>query len=79
VCELWNGQTIVRMMGSPKILELFYFHTLRYGPKCGLFTLQHAIDDKLFIPKKGWRSPHLCWPSLRDSQNLDLSKASGVS
>jgi len=57
VCELWNGQTIVRMMGSPQILELFYFHTLRHGSTCGLFTLQQAIDDKLFIAKKGW-----CYP-----------------
>jgi hypothetical protein len=59
VCELWNGQTIVRMMGSPQILELFYFHTLRHGPTCGLFTLQQAIDDKLFKQKSWCYSPPL--------------------
>lgn len=47
VCELWNGQSIVRMMGSPSILEVIYLHDL---PKvegsqrddCGLFTLEEA-------------------------------------
>lgn len=63
VCELWNGQTIVRMMGSPKILELFYFHTLRDGSTCGLFTLEEAKREillreeakreKLLTPGKG--------------------------
>ncbi|KAF8539162.1 hypothetical protein BDD12DRAFT_645039, partial [Trichophaea hybrida] len=33
VCELWNGQTIVRMMGAPAILELIYLPTLRNGPQ----------------------------------------------
>ena len=66
VCELWNGQTIVRMMGSPQILELFYFPTLRYGSTCGLFTLQQAIDDGLFTENPGWcYPPHASWISLK--------------
>ncbi|KAH0553168.1 hypothetical protein GP486_006648 [Trichoglossum hirsutum] len=41
VCELWNGQAIVRMMGKPPILELIYIPELaeKRGPSFGLFTL----------------------------------------
>lgn len=48
VCELWNGQSIVRLMGSPPILEIIYLHDLpkieegRQLHDCGLFTLEEA-------------------------------------
>lgn len=42
VCELWNGQSIVRMMGSPPILELIYLHERHGENDCGLFTLEEA-------------------------------------
>jgi len=52
VCELWNGQTIVRMMGSPEIVELLYFPTLRFGRQCGLFTLEDAVAKGLLTRAK---------------------------
>lgn len=39
VCELWNGQGIVRVMGSPEVLELLYVDALKDKDNCGLFTL----------------------------------------
>lgn len=52
VCELWNGQSIVRLMGSPPILEIIYLHDLlkkeegRSIHHCGLFTLEEAEKCK---------------------------------
>ncbi|KAH8586804.1 hypothetical protein B0O99DRAFT_489413, partial [Bisporella sp. PMI_857] len=39
VCELWNGHGIVRLMGSPQVLELIYIDKLKGEEDCGLFTL----------------------------------------
>ena len=48
VCELWNGQTIVRVMGSPDIAEILYFEDMGDGKdKCGLFTLKMAIEKRI--------------------------------
>jgi hypothetical protein len=48
VCELWNGHGIVRLMGSPQVLQLMYIDKLKDGADCGLFTLagQNASDVK---------------------------------
>ena len=54
VCELWNGQTIVRLMGSPPILEILYFPTLGYGKECGLYTLETARAAGLMTLEKSW-------------------------
>lgn len=49
VCELWNGQGIVRTMGTPQVQEIIYL------PNCpdntatfGLYTLESATAQGLF-------------------------------
>lgn len=39
VCELWNGITIVRIIGSPRILQLIDIPEKRDGPEYGLYAL----------------------------------------
>ncbi|KAK3366747.1 hypothetical protein B0T24DRAFT_534372, partial [Lasiosphaeria ovina] len=39
VCEPWNGHGIVRVMGSPEVLELLYMDERKAKDDCGLFTL----------------------------------------
>ena len=51
VCELWNGQSIVRLVGSPPILKIIYLHDrleIEDGRihDCGLFTLEEAEKCK---------------------------------
>ncbi|KAF8250990.1 hypothetical protein K440DRAFT_540557, partial [Wilcoxina mikolae CBS 423.85] len=41
VCELWSGEAIVRVMGSPQVLELVY---IKGGANCGLYTLQEQRE-----------------------------------
>ena len=59
VCELWNGQSIVRLMGSPPILEILYLRDLLKieGHRIqdyGLFTLEEAEESKYLkrLPSK---------------------------
>jgi len=49
VCELWNGTQIVRVMGSTSMFQILHFPG--NNDKCGLFTLEEAIDDNLLIKK----------------------------
>ena len=51
VCELWNGQTIVRMMGSPPIVQIIYFHDAVDDSNERIFTLEEAIDKRLIEPE----------------------------
>lgn len=51
VCELWNGQTIVRMTGAPKILAFIYFPTTEKRPVHELFTLEAAMKTKRLQPE----------------------------
>lgn len=62
VCELWNGQSIVRMMGSPPILEIIYLHDLSKIEShrlddCGLFTLEEAERGKILQRSPGEFKP----------------------
>jgi hypothetical protein len=52
VCELWNGQGIVRILRSLPILELLWFPRRHdHEPDYGLFTLDAAIRDGLLDPE----------------------------
>lgn len=44
VCELWNGQMIVRMMGSPPVLELIFLPGRKDEADCGLLTLGEPTE-----------------------------------
>ena len=50
VCELWNGQAVVRMMGSPDVLDLIYIERLRHTESCGLYTLEEAKKLNIVTP-----------------------------
>lgn len=39
VCECWSGNAIVRVMGSPEILETIYIDELKHKKSLGLYTL----------------------------------------
>ncbi|KAG0133680.1 hypothetical protein HOY82DRAFT_255446 [Tuber indicum] len=43
VCELWNGQAIVRVMGSPDIAEILCFEDDKGN--CDLFTFKMAVKE----------------------------------
>jgi hypothetical protein len=53
VCELWSGQAIVRVMGSPQILELAYVAGLSGEADCGLYAL-HERRWRAQTPWKGF-------------------------
>ncbi|KAK2007968.1 hypothetical protein LZ32DRAFT_665874 [Colletotrichum eremochloae] len=49
VCELWNGQEIVRCMGSPSVTEFICLlpkNTSKRGPKVVVQTSQKALKDQ---------------------------------
>lgn len=50
VCELWNGQNIVRMMGSPPILQIICFHDPVPASNERFFTLEEANRKGLIKP-----------------------------
>jgi len=78
VCELWNGQTIVRMVGSAPILDLIYIRSLRNGETCGLFTLEEAkAQGVITLEKRSSIYPNKFFDiRLTATQNLlDVSKA----
>lgn len=51
VCELYNGNGVVRMTGFPKVLELLYFHTKVNESDYHLHTVITACEGNLMIPK----------------------------
>ncbi|KAF8248677.1 hypothetical protein K440DRAFT_546484, partial [Wilcoxina mikolae CBS 423.85] len=43
VCELWNGQGIVRTLGRPKVQQILYLEALKDNEEtCGLYTVESA-------------------------------------
>ena len=51
VCELWNGQGVVRTMGKPEITEIIYFESLRHTETFGLYTLESGRKAGVLKPK----------------------------
>ncbi|KAF8533811.1 hypothetical protein BDD12DRAFT_759006 [Trichophaea hybrida] len=58
VCECWNGSTIVRVMGVPKIFELLFFLDIYHGEdevehrkdrSFGLYTLEDAENQGILV------------------------------
>ncbi|KAF7556041.1 hypothetical protein G7Z17_g1724 [Cylindrodendrum hubeiense] len=70
VCELWSGSALVRVMGSPEILELLYFPELdddegsqeSAALHFGLFTLDENIKDR---PKVNFPWPQITRTELQ--------------
>lgn len=47
VCELWNGQGIVRTMGKPEVQEIIFLEEYYDTKTFGLYTLESAKADKI--------------------------------
>ncbi|KAF8542348.1 hypothetical protein BDD12DRAFT_941094, partial [Trichophaea hybrida] len=69
VCECWNGNTIVRVMGVPKIFELLFFPDVYHSEEdemehrsFGLYTLEEAKT----------RAPNLSLNISSDTSNPDF-------
>ena len=43
VCELWNGQRIVRTIGVPKIRQIIFLEDYKSNESCGLFRVEEAV------------------------------------
>ena len=44
VCELWNGQGVVRTMGRPEVKQIIYIEALKDTDTFGLYTVESAIE-----------------------------------
>jgi hypothetical protein len=42
VCELWNGQAVVRMVGRPEVQQLVFLECCKDPKKLGLYTVVTA-------------------------------------
>lgn len=45
VCELYNGQSVVRTLGKPEVRQLIYVESLKDGEEQGLFALGNPGED----------------------------------
>jgi hypothetical protein len=46
VCELWNGQGIVRTLGRPKVQQIVYLEALKDDAETfGFYTVECAVMD----------------------------------
>lgn len=52
LCELWNGQEIVRTIGVPGVQHIIYLEDFKdYKDTYGLFTIEEAMADGLLRRK----------------------------
>lgn len=42
VCELWSGKGVVRVLGSPALLQLIYVAEAKSETSAGIYTLPEA-------------------------------------
>ncbi|KAI8716792.1 hypothetical protein NCS52_00973600 [Fusarium sp. LHS14.1] len=75
VCELWSGSALVRVMGSPGMLELIYFPKDPDLEHMGLFTLNEKVEKR---PRTGSQWPHMEGKTLR-RQPLFKDNGNGLS
>lgn len=45
ICELWNGVTLVKVLGSPTIIELIYFSNHPEADQCDVHMNCEAMND----------------------------------
>lgn len=65
VCELWNGNCIVRVLGAPDVLEIMYHQKAEPDASiCGIYTLH----DLPVVWRQHWYPGHIrstLWKSLK--------------
>lgn len=75
VCELWNGHKLVRVLGSPDLVELVYRVDDRgvfvADPNGGIFDLKGAVSEGLCRPKS--RTGPEIHSSMKEAPNLQLN------
>jgi hypothetical protein len=52
VCELWNGEGIVRTMGKPEVRQIVYLENRKGDGSFGLHTVESAIKQGYLVPKR---------------------------
>jgi len=52
VCELWNGQAVVRMVGKPEIQQLVYIEEAGHEDWFGIYTVP-AAAEKGYLVQEG--------------------------
>lgn len=45
ICELWNGVTLVKVLGSPTVIELIYFSNHPEADQCEVHMNREAMND----------------------------------
>ncbi|KAI5851794.1 hypothetical protein BZA05DRAFT_473941 [Tricharina praecox] len=56
VCELWNGQGVIRTMGSPEVMQIIYLESAAGTDSAetfGLHTVESALQAGLLDTKEG--------------------------
>ncbi|KAF8533084.1 hypothetical protein BDD12DRAFT_696580, partial [Trichophaea hybrida] len=79
VCELWNGEAIVRVMGSPLVQELFYVKELDDSDKAE--TSQYASqadanhdEERITLPPSDTLRPEMTSSKrTKDAPNISLN------
>ena len=52
VCELWNGEGLVRAMGEPQVQQIIYLEDYKdFKESYGLFTVEGAVAENLLQEK----------------------------
>jgi hypothetical protein len=53
VCELWNGQGVIRTMGKAEIQQIVYLEEWKMDDATfGLYTVESAINDDCLISER---------------------------
>lgn len=77
VCELWSGRSIVRLLGSPDLLELVYvpYNQNREGSlhEVAVFDLAEAVNNDHLHASNGSREALGVMLTRKDPPNLSLS------
>ncbi|KAI5809186.1 hypothetical protein BZA77DRAFT_348057 [Pyronema omphalodes] len=71
VCEIWNGEAIVRVIGTPTIVELLYFEGL--PPRWNELNRKHASQNASQEPTE--YDANVKFESMRTSQIFTLEEA----
>ncbi|KAI5809194.1 hypothetical protein BZA77DRAFT_364287 [Pyronema omphalodes] len=71
VCEIWNGEAIVRVIGTPIIVELLYFEGL--PPRWNELNRKHASQNASRKPTE--YDANVKFESMRTSQIFTLEEA----
>jgi hypothetical protein len=75
VCELWNGLSIVRLLGSPDLLELVYIprSNVHGDQRPEVYSIKEAVEKGLLQGKENERESFRAILERSDPPNLSLS------